>query len=267
MNTHTADTVWQSIRDEAAAVIDREPALASYYYAAILKHSSLTAAISFELANKLNSAAVPAVLLRELIETTIAGRPAIYQAMVKDICAHVERDPACDKYSMPLLYFKGFHALQAHRISHELWNQGRHFLAYYLQNQVSQQFGVDIHPGAKIGSGIMIDHATGVVIGETAVLGNDISMLHSVTLGGIGCERGDRHPKIGDGVLLSVGAKVLGNVTVGAGSRIGAGSVVLTDIPPNTTVAGVPAQVVGSNSSVKPALSMQHLWEKMNGDC
>jgi serine O-acetyltransferase len=259
--------VWQEIRKEAAAVVEEEPALASYYYAAVLKHATLVQAISFELANKLNTATVPAMLLRELIEKTIDNKPAIYEAMVKDICAHHERDPACDKYSTPLLYFKGFHALQAHRISHELWLQGRQFLAFYLQNKMSQQFGVDIHPGASIGSGIMLDHATGVVIGETAVLGNDISILHSVTLGGIGCAAGDRHPKVGDGVLISVGAKLLGNITIGEGARIGAGSVVLSDVPPHTTVAGVPGQIVGKANGDHPALSMDHFWQKMNSDC
>lgn len=258
--------VWQEIRREAAAMVEEEPALASYYYAAVLKHSSLVQAMSFEMANKLNSSTVPAMLLRELIENTIRAKPSIEDCIVADIRAYRERDPACDKYSTPLLFYKGFHALQAHRISHELWLQGRDYLAYYLQNRISQQFAVDIHPGATVGSGIMLDHATGIVIGETAVLGNDISILHSVTLGGIGCEAGDRHPKIGDGVLISVGAKILGNITVGEGARIGAGSVVLSDVPPHTTVAGVPGQVVGKASEDHPALSMDHFWERMNCD-
>lgn len=261
----TGDAVWQEIRREAQAMVEEEPALASYYYAAILKHDTLVQAISFELANKLNSAAVPPMLLRELIENTMTEKPELYQSMVKDICAHVERDPACQKYSSPLLHLKGFHALQAHRVSHELWLQGRQCLAFYLQSQISRQFGVDIHPGARVGSGIMLDHATGIVIGETAVLGNDISMLHSVTLGGIGASAGDRHPKVGDGVLLSVGAKLLGNITIGEGARIAAGAVVLADVPPYTTVAGVPAKVVGQQGKDHPSLSMDHFWEKMNG--
>ncbi|MGQ9425789.1 serine O-acetyltransferase [Gilvimarinus sp. F26214L] len=262
----SVEEVWREIRTEAAAMVDEEPTLASYYYAAVLKHQTLVQAISFELANKLNSSTVPAMLLRELIQSTMEAKPAIYEAMVRDICAHRERDPACDKYSTPLLHFKGFHALQAHRISHELWLQGRQFLAFYLQNRISQQFSVDIHPGARVGSGIMLDHATGLVVGETAVLGNDISILHSVTLGGIGCEAGDRHPKVQDGVLISVGAKILGNITIGEGARIGAGSVVLSDVPPYTTVAGVPGQIVGRGSQNHSALSMDHFWEKMNCD-
>ncbi|MCW8194958.1 serine O-acetyltransferase [Proteobacteria bacterium 005FR1] len=263
-NLSPGERVWLEIRREAAAMVDEEPALASYYYAAVLKHASLVQAISFELANKLNTSTVPAMLLRELIEKTIEAKPAIYEAMVRDICAHRDRDPACDKYSTPLLYFKGFHALQSHRISHELWLQGRQYLAFYLQNRISQQFGVDIHPGAQVGSGIMLDHATGIVIGETAVLGDDISILHSVTLGGIGCDAGDRHPKVENGVLISVGAKILGNITIGEGARIGAGAVVLSDVPPYATVAGVPAQIVGKGSKNHPALSMDHFWQKMN---
>lgn len=264
--TLSADEVWLAIRAEAEDVVEKEPALASYYYASILKHANLAEAISFELANKLNSSTVPAMLLRELITQTLEEHPSVYSAMVKDICAYKDRDPACDKYCLPLLYFKGFHALQTHRVAHQLWLNGRQYLALYLQNKMSQQFGVDIHPGATVGAGIMIDHATGVVIGETCVLGNDISILHSVTLGGIGCESGVRHPKIDDGVLLSVGAKVLGNVHLGEGVRVGAGSVVLTDVPAHTTVAGVPAQFVGQAAEDQPALSMQHVWQKMDCD-
>lgn len=266
MNPTVAEDVWQAIREEVAVMVDEEPALASYYYAAVLKHKTLVKAISFELANKLNTSTVPAMLLRELIEKTMDNNPSICDSIARDIRAHRERDPACTKFSTPLLYFKGFHALQAHRISHELWLQGRQFLAYYLQNKISQQFGVDIHPGATVGSGIMLDHATGIVIGETAVLGDDISILHSVTLGGIGCEAGDRHPKVKDGVLISVGAKILGNITLGEGARIGAGSVVLSDVPAYTTVAGVPGQIVGKAGEGQPSLSMDHFWKKMNCD-
>ncbi len=260
------DRVWDEIRKEAEEVVKVEPALASYYYAAILKHDTLSEAISFELANKLNSGTVPAMLLRELIEQVILDKDGVFDSMVKDICAHKDRDPACDKYSTPLLYFKGFNALAAHRIGHELWLDGREYLALYLQNQISERFGVDIHPGAALGSGIMIDHATGSVIGETSVLGNNISILHSVTLGGIGCESGDRHPNIGNDVLISVGAKILGNVSVGEGAKIAAGSVVLADIPPYTTVAGVPARAIGKAAEQHSLSSMENLWEKMNCD-
>ncbi|MGH1470917.1 MAG: serine O-acetyltransferase [Cellvibrionaceae bacterium] len=265
-NTKLKDRVWGSIRQEAEEVVSTEPALASYYYASILKHDSLREAISFELANKLNSDAVPAMLLRELIERILDDRDGVFDAMVQDICAHKERDPACDKYSTPLLYFKGFNALAAYRIAHELWQEGREYLAFYLQNKISECFGVDIHPGAIFGAGIMIDHATGLVVGETSVLGNNISIFHSVTLGGIGCESGERHPKIEDDVLISVGAKILGNVSIGRGAKIAAGSVVLSDIPANATVAGVPAKAVGQLSGLALSEAPEFLWEKMNCD-
>lgn len=252
------DFVWQAIRDEAGRASYNEPVLASYYHAAILNHGSFEAAISFHLANKLDSAAVPAMLIRQVFEEAMAAEPGIATAMRRDIQAYKERDPACDKFSMPFLYFKGFHALQAHRIAHWLWRQQRTSLALFFQNQISQAFAVDMHPGARIGSGIMIDHATGVVMGETSVVGDNVSFLHSVTLGGTGCAEGDRHPKIGDGVLISAGAKILGNITIGTGAVIGAGSVVLEAVAPHTTVAGVPAKVVGRPAAEQPALTMDH---------
>ncbi len=260
------DNIWQTVRDEAQSIVGSEPALASFYYSAILKHENLTQAISFALAEKLGSKTLPAMMLQEQIQTIFAQKPELINCVASDLKAVRERDPACDQYCLPLLYFKGFHALQAYRISHELWLQEREFLALYLQNQISQQFGVDIHPGATLGCGIMIDHATAVVIGQTSVLGDNISILHSVTLGGTGCEQGKRHPTIGDGVLISVGAKILGNITIGQGAKIAAGSVVLSDVPDHATVAGVPAVPVGGSSIDMPAISMEHFWEKMNCD-
>lgn len=256
--------LWQQIRGEAETMANGEPALASYYFSAILKHHNLANAVSFALAAKLGSKALPAMLLRELIDATFQQQPSLVEMAARDIEAVYQRDPACDQFSLPLLYFKGFHALQAYRISHELWRQERHYLALYLQNKISEQFGVDIHPGAQLGSGIMIDHATALVIGETSVLGNDISILHSVTLGGTGCQQGKRHPTIGDGVLISVGAKLLGNIVIGAGAKIAAGSVVLADVPAHTTVAGVPAAAVGNGAKEMPAITMEHVWEKLN---
>ena len=252
------EKIWTSMREEAAAAGRDEPMLASYYHASILNHASFEGAIGFHLANKLASPSVPAMVVREVFDDALAADASIVQAMYRDISAYKERDPACDKYFMPFLYFKGFHALQAYRIAHWLWSQQRHSLALYLQNQISQTFGVDIHPGARIGSGIMIDHATGVVVGETAVIDDDVSMLHAVTLGGTGCQGGDRHPKVRRGVLISAGAKILGNIEVGEGAKIGAGSVVLEPVPPHTTVAGVPAKVVGRPQVESPALAMDH---------
>lgn len=250
------DVVWQAIREEAKLATQDELVLASFYHAAILNHQSFEAAISFHLANKLDSQAVPAMLIRQVFAEVLNVAPEVADAMRSDIQAYKARDPACDKFSMPFLYFKGFHALQAHRISHWLWSNGRQSLALYLQNQISQIFDVDIHPGARIGCGIMIDHATGVVVGETAVIEDNVSLLHSVTLGGTGCESGDRHPIIRRGVLVSAGAKILGNIEVGEGAKVAAGSVVLKPVPPHTTVAGVPAKIVGRPKVDQPALDM-----------
>ena len=250
--------VWQFIGLEAAEASAREPVLASFYHAAILNHPSFAAAISFHLANKLDSQAMPAMMIREVFEAALANDPQIELAMRADICAHRERDPACNQYSMPFLFFKGYHALQSYRVAHWLWQRGRQCLALYLQNQISQEFDVDIHPAAVIGRGVMIDHATGVVMGETTVVEDNVSLLHGVTLGGSGCASGDRHPKVRRGVLIGVGAKILGNIDIGEGAKIGAGSVVLEPVLPHTTVAGVPAKLVGRPRVEEPALDMDH---------
>lgn len=264
-NTFTAsmadtaeDFIWLAIQAEAEQASREEPVLASYYHAAILNHPTFEAAISFHMANKLDSSTVQAMTVREVFEEALQEDKSIGEAMRADIKAYKDRDPACDKFTIPFLYYKGFHALQAQRVSHWLWRQDRKALALYLQNQISQTFGVDIHPGAQVGKGIMIDHATGVVVGETAVIGDDVSMLHAVTLGGSGCQGGARHPKIGRGVLISAGAKILGDIQVGDGAKIGAGSVVLESVPAHTTVAGVPAKVVGRPQCDAPALNMDH---------
>lgn len=258
--------VWQEIRAEAQQASADEPVLASFYHASILNHASFAAAISFHLANKLDSQALPAMMLREVFSEAMLADPEIERAMRADIRAHRERDPACNKFCMPFLFFKGYHALQSWRIAHWLWSQRRNALALYFQNQISQAFDVDIHPGARIGSGIMIDHATGVVIGETTVIEDDVSMLHSVTLGGSGCMKTDRHPKIRRGVLIGVGAKILGNIEIGEGAKIGAGSVVLDAVAPHTTVAGVPAKPIGRPKGEAPALDMDHHLNE-DGDC
>jgi len=250
--------VWKIIRTEAVNASAQEPVLASFYHAAILNHTNFQAAISFHLANKLDSQTMPALMIREIFVEAMNADPSIEIAMRADICAHRERDPACDAYSIPLLFFKGYQALQAQRIAHWLWGQGRKCLALFFQNQISQQFDVDIHPGAKIGKGIMVDHATGVVMGETVVMEDNISLLHGVTLGGTGCTKGARHPIIRSGVLIGVGAKILGPIEVGEGAKIGAGSLVLEAVAPHTTVAGVPARVIGRPIVAEPARSMDH---------
>lgn len=251
-----ADKLWQSIRDEATGMIKEEPFLASFLHSTILNHFTFGSALSFHLSNKLDSPTVPAIVIREIIEQALRVDPDILAALRADIRAVVERDPACDDFSTPFLFFKGFHALQCYRISHWLWQENRHTLALFLQNRISEVFAVDIHPAAKIGKGIMIDHATGIVIGETAVVEDNVSLMQSVTLGGTGKEAGDRHPKIRAGVLVAAGAKILGNVEIGEGVKVGAGSVVLHDVPPHVTVAGVPAKIVGKPTTDQPALAM-----------
>lgn len=250
------DPVWSRIRREAQGIIADEPLMASLVHAVILQAKSLEDAISYRLSQKLATDDMPQILLREIAAEAHSADPAINAAARADIVAAEESDPACHRYVQPLLYFKGFLAIQSYRIAHWLWRHERQDLAYFFQMRTSEVFGVDIHPNARIGQGIMIDHAHSIVIGETAVVGDDVSMLHSVTLGGTGKEEGDRHPKIGNGVLLCAGASILGNVKIGECSRVAAGSVVLQDVPPCKTVAGVPAKVVGHAGCPRPSKSM-----------
>jgi len=252
------DPLWQSIREEVAMDAGREPVLASFLHATVLNHKSLEDALGFLLAGKLECSVLPAMLVRELIVDAVESDAGIGRSIRADIRAVGERDPAAKRFSEPFLYFKGFHALQTHRVAHWLWHQGREALALFLQNRTSEVFGVDIHPAARIGNGILIDHATSVVIGETAVIEDNVSILHEVTLGGTGKASGDRHPKVRHGVLIGAGAKILGNVEVGRGAKVGAGSVVLEDVPPHSTVAGVPAVVIGTPNVDQPALEMDH---------
>ncbi len=258
MTAANTDLVWDRIRTEAELHAGEEPILASYLHATILNHSRLERALSFHLANQLDSPTVSSLLMREVMLEAFEQEPSIRTAVRADLLAVEERDSACNELYVPFLYFKGFHALQTQRVAHWLWKNGREPLALFFQNRMTTKFGVDIHPAARMGQGIMLDHATGLVIGETAVVGNNVSILQSVTLGGTGKDEGDRHPKICDGVLISAGAKILGNICVGEGAKVGAGSVVLEDVPPHTTVAGVPAKIVGKPASDQPALDMDH---------
>ena len=247
--------LWQMIVDEVTKQAADEPELVTYFHDAVLSHNSLEAALAYNLALKLDSNILSAMTIRQVFTEALTTDSDITDKMCRDLAAYVERDPACDQYSLPLLYFKGFHALQIYRIAHWLWSNDRKSLAFYLQNRVSEIFAVDIHPAA-IGAGIMIDHATGLVVGETTVIGDNVSMLHSVTLGGTGAQAGDRHPKIHCGVLIAAGAKILGNIEVGEGAKIGAGSLVLEPVPAHTTVAGVPAKIVGHPIEAEPAREM-----------
>jgi len=264
MSSALLEQVWNNIKSEARALADCEPMLASFYHATLLKHDNLGSALSYILANKLSNPIMPAIAIREIVEDAYLADCQMILSAAHDILAVRSRDPAVDKHSTPLLYLKGFHALQAYRIGHWLWKQDRKGLAIYLQSQVSVSFGVDIHPAATIGCGIMLDHATGIVIGETAVVENDVSILQSVTLGGTGKTSGDRHPKIREGVMIGAGAKVLGNIEVGKGAKIGAGSVVLQSVPPHTTAAGVPARIVGRPESDTPSLDMNQYFNGVN---
>lgn len=261
-----ADPVWDRLHEEVEDMALREPMLASYLQAAVLNHQSLEDALSYLLAAKLASSYFSAMSLRDVIDQALAASPEVREAIRRDLTAVLERDPAARGLAQPFLHYKGFHALESYRIAHWLWTQGREPLAYYLQNRISEIFAVDIHPAARIGKGILIDHGTSVVIGETAVVGDEVSMLHEVTLGGTGKESGDRHPKVGKGVLIGAGAKILGNVVIGDGSKVASGSVVLHEVPPHATVAGVPARMVGRPRSKEPALQMdQHLDENQGG--
>lgn len=255
-NVKAYDPIWAAIRREAEEAMRAEPALGSFVFATVLSHERLEEAICHRLAQRLDHSDVDAGLINQTFLGVVAAKPELGASFRADLAAVFDRDPACTRYLEPLLYFKGFHALVTYRFAHELWQSGRRDYSLYLQSQSSRMFGVDIHPAARFGKGIMLDHATGFVVGETAVVGDNCSFLHGVTLGGSGKESGDRHPKIGNNVLIGAGAKVLGNIRVGNCSRVAAGSVVLSEVPMNTTVAGVPARVVGDAGCSEPARTM-----------
>lgn len=250
--------VWTRLRFEARAAAADEPTLASYINASILTHETICQALAYHLAEKLAGAEVGAQQARQLIANAYDREPELIERAEADMQAVLERDPACRGLLQPFLFFKGFLGLQAHRVANHLWKQGRETLAFLFQARASEQFGVDIHPAATIGLGVMFDHATGITIGETAIVGDNCSLLHGVTLGGTGKEVRQRHPQIGRGVLLSVGAKVLGNIHIGDYAKVAAGSVVLKDVDAHMTVAGVPAKPVGTMATDMPAMDMDH---------
>lgn len=254
------DPIWAALRTEAAQAVTDEPLLAALFYGAILNQPSLELSIIHRIAARLAHQDMQGELIVQAFTDALNAEPEMGQAFRADIAAVLDRDPACYRHIEPVLYFKGFQALETHRMAHRLWHMGRRDLALYLQSRSSVVFGVDIHPNARFGRGVMIDHATGVVVGETAVVGDNVSMLHGVNLGGNGKEHGDRHPKIGSGVLLGANAKVLGNIHVGDCARIAAGSVVLRDVPRAVTVAGVPAKIVGEAGCSNPARVMDHVF-------
>lgn len=257
----TSEFVWQNLREEADSTAANEPMLAPFLQQCILSHDSfgdaLCCVLSSEMAAPLMTQKDIFVTFREALKTD----PNIELSAIADIHAHVDRDPASNSYLCPFLYYKGYHALQVYRMANWLWRQGRESIALFFQGRASREYDVDIHPAATIGKGVMIDHGSGLVIGETAVVEDDVSMLHGVTLGGTGKETGDRHPKIRRGVLLAAGARILGNIEVGEGARVGASSLVLEPVPPHTTYAGVPAKQIGKPHSSSPAFSMNQDFE------
>lgn len=248
--------LWQQLKAEAQQVIQQEPLLASYVSACVLDHNSLHSALSFILANKLSDDVMPAATVKELFDKAFNESSDIIENASCDIKAVFDRDAAVSTHLAVILYMKGFQSIQVHRMAHFLWMNDRKELALFMQSRNSEVFGVDIHPACKIGRGIMFDHATGIVIGETSVIEDNVSILQQVTLGGTGNEKGDRHPKIRSGVLVSAGAKVLGNIEIGIGAKIGAGSVVLNDVEPHTTVVGIPAKATGKPSTDMPSETM-----------
>ncbi len=258
-NVAELDPVWDQITTEAKAAVKDEPLLGGLVHSSLLHHETIEAALAYRMSLKLASIEMPEQMVREICDWAYRSDPELAMAARADIVAVYERDPACDRFILPMLFFKGFQAIQAHRVAHWLWQNDRRDMGRFFQMRVSEVFGVDIHPAARMGKGIMIDHAHSIVIGETAVVGDNVSMLHSVTLGGTGKEEEDRHPKIGDGVLIGAGAKVLGNIKVGRCSRIAAGSVVLEEVPACKTVAGVPARIVGEAGCEQPSVAMDQL--------
>lgn len=253
------DPIWDSLREEARLAAEHDPMLAAFLYSTVVNQHSLEESVIYRICERLDHPDLQANLLHQTFSEMFEDWPEWGVILRVDIQAVYDRDPACTRFMEPVLYFKGFHAIQTHRLAHWLWNRGRRDFALYLQSRASSVFQTDINPAARIGRGIFLDHATGLVVGETAVIGDNVSILHGVTLGGTGKEGSDRHPKIGNGVLIGAGAKILGNIHIGNCSRVAAGSVVLKAVPPKTTVAGVPARVVGEAGCSEPSRQMDQL--------
>ena len=258
-NLQPVDPIWSTVRSEAAAAVEKDPLLAAFLYSTVLNHDSLEEAVIHRVSERLDHPDIGSDLIRQTFKAMRREVPEWSTVVRVDIQAYYDRDPACDRFLMPVLYFKGFHAIQTHRLAHWLWNQGRRDFALYLQSRSSAVFQTDINPAARIGKGIFLDHATGLVVGATAVIEDDVSILQGVTLGGTGKETGDRHPKIRHGVLIGAGAKILGNIEIGHCTKVAAGSVVLKSVENNKTVAGVPARIVGEAGCDEPSRAMDQL--------
>ncbi len=258
-NVKPVDPIWNTIRDEARDTVNNDPVLAAFMYSAILNQKTLEDAVIHRISERLDHPDLSADLIRQAFQSMHTDWPDWSSVVRVDIQAVYDRDPACDRFIMPVLYFKGFHAIQTHRLAHWLWNNDRKDFALYLQSRSSSVFQTDINPAARIGKGIFLDHATDLVVGETAVVEDDVSILNGVTLGGTGKVAGDRHPKIRHGVLIGTGAKILGNIEIGHCTKVAAGSVVLKSVPNNKTVAGVPARIVGEAGCDEPSRAMDQL--------
>jgi serine O-acetyltransferase len=253
------DPIWFEIRHEAEAIIAADPAVASFVYATVLNHDRLEDAVIHRIAERLDNHVVSAETIRCAFREALAENQELGEIIRCDIAAVYDRDPACERRIEPVLYFKGFHAIQTHRLAHSLWQKGRKDFALYLQSRSSEVFQTDIHPAVPMGRSIFLDHATGLVVGGTAVIEDNVSILQNVTLGGTGKQTGDRHPKVRHGVLIGAGAKILGNIEIGESSKVAAGSVVLHSVPPHSTVAGVPAKLIGKTGEAEPARVMDQM--------
>ncbi len=260
------DPIWQQLRGEAETVVANEPALAGFIYTYVLNHGRLEDAVAHRISDRLDSNALDSSIIYSAFGEMAAASRDYSVALRADLGAVYDRDPACSRFIEPVLYFKGFHAIETHRLANWLYTSGKQDLAFYLQSRASEVFQVDIHPAVPMGKGIFIDHATGLVVGGTAVIEDDVSILQNVTLGGTGKESGDRHPKIRRGVLIGAGAEILGNIEIGECSRVAAGSVVLKPVPPHATVAGVPAKVVGQAGCAEPARAMDQMLRDSDPD-
>ncbi|KAI0500100.1 hypothetical protein KFK09_018308 [Dendrobium nobile] len=252
------DPIWDSITAEAMLEAEKEPILSSFLYASILSHDCLERALGFVLANRLHDSTLLETQLMDIFNYAMMNDSGFQHAIRQDIQAFKDRDPACASYSWALLYLKGYHSLESYRVAHALWNQGQKVLALTLQSRINEVWAVDIHPAAKIGEGVLLDHGTGLVIGETAVVENNVCLMQGVTLGGTGKQTGSRHPKVGQGAHIGAGAIILGNITVGEGAIVAAGSLVLKDVPPFSMVEGNPAKIVGYLEDDDPSTTMKH---------
>jgi serine O-acetyltransferase len=253
------DELWTCLRHEAEEALEQAPMLSGLFVDCILNQPSFEAAVFYRISARLKNDLVSLPLLVKTFDRATAADPQIGQALRADIAAVVERDPACERFIEPFLYFKGFHAIQTHRLAHWLWGNGERDFALYLQSRSSDVFQTDIHPAVPFGSGIFLDHATGLVVGETAVIEDNVSLLQDVTLGGTGKVTLDRHPKIRQGAMIGAGAKILGNIEVGSYARIAAGSVVLRAVDAYSTVAGVPAKVIKTGQDAEPTRRMDQV--------